>query len=131
MPNTVMEIDTEVSVSEELNTQLISDIDFNIESDIPIMELEADFNISNEFIADVSLSSEQIEFTIDENFVINKSGEGRLPDYLGKYTITPKVKEIVLPTKDKSMLRDITIFQIPYSSVKNSAGGTTITIGLE
>lgn len=54
-----------------------------------------------------------------------------MPQYAGPYQITPRKAEIVLPTKQKSMKDDVTIFQIPYSSVDNPAGGQTVTIGIE
>lgn len=56
---------------------------------------------------------------------------GKYPEYAGRYKITPKVEEIVLPTKNKSLTDNVTIYQIPYSAVENEAGGDTITIGIE
>lgn len=64
--------------------------------------------------------------------VFKEGAEGdRLPEYQGSYKVTPKIEKITLPTKDKSLYEDITVYQIPYSAVKNNAGGNTITIGLE
>lgn len=57
--------------------------------------------------------------------------ESKFPEYVGKYKIIPKVTEIVLPTKNKSLTDNITIFQIPYAATTNDAGGDTITIGIE
>lgn len=54
-----------------------------------------------------------------------------LPNYEGEYQITPKITEQVLETKNKTMLNDVTVFQIPYASVSNPSGGNTVTIGLE
>lgn len=54
-----------------------------------------------------------------------------LPYFDGPYEVTPKVSEIVLGTKNKSMADDVTIFQIPYSEVSNPQGGYTVTIGIE
>lgn len=54
-----------------------------------------------------------------------------LPFYDGEYTIIPKTKDIILPTKSKAMKNDVTIKQIPYKEVQNEGGGSTITIGLE
>ena len=53
------------------------------------------------------------------------------PIYEGSYVVTPRITEQVLDTKNKSLLDDITIFQIPYASVSNPSGGSTVTIGLE
>lgn len=60
-----------------------------------------------------------------------EGGSGSLPWYKGDYEVTPKTTEIVLPTKNKSMKEDVTVFQIPYREVTNPQGGLTVTIGLE
>lgn len=62
---------------------------------------------------------------------VEGGASGKLPYYKGEYEITPKVTEQILETKNKSMKEDITVFQIPYSSVINPSGGQTVTIGLE
>lgn len=49
--------------------------------------------------------------------------------YNGAYKITPKISEQTMPTKDKSMRADITIFSIPYAETTNLGGGYTATIG--
>lgn len=59
------------------------------------------------------------------------SGGGDFPYYTGSYAVIPKIKEQKLATKNKSLVDDVTIFQIPYAEVSNPAGGKTITIGLE
>lgn len=51
--------------------------------------------------------------------------------YDGDYEITPKISETVLHTRQKFMTDDVTIFQIPFSSVTNEQGGQTVTIGIE
>lgn len=61
----------------------------------------------------------------------NGGGTKPLPYYDGDYEVTPRKQEIVLATKNKSMEKDVTVFQIPYSIVKNTQGGLTVTIGLE
>lgn len=71
---------------------------------------------------------EEIEITVSDGI----GGEGgKLPYYKGDYQVTPKVTDVVLPTKNKSMSDDVTVFQIPYKEVDNPQGGTTVTIGLE
>lgn len=83
--------------------------------------------IDNALYVDISVASEteEVEITVSDG-----SG-GRLPTYEGDYSVTPKVSEIVLPTKNKSMTDDVTVFQIPYHEVENPSGGLTVTIGLE
>lgn len=77
------------------------------------------------------LNQENIVDAIVYNKIKGGSGGGRLPDYGGSYSVTPKVTEQVLPTKDRSMLDDITIFQVPFQETDNPSGGKTVVIGLE
>lgn len=53
----------------------------------------------------------------------------RLPEYTGAYTVTPKVFEQSLETKNKSLYEDVTVYEIPLSQVQNPQGGITATIG--
>ena len=54
---------------------------------------------------------------------------GKLPNYTGPYTVIPKVKQDqTLNTKDKSMVDDVVVLEIPYEEVHNVTG-TTFTIG--
>lgn len=48
--------------------------------------------------------------------------------YHGDYEVTPAINEQSLATKDKRMLDDVVIKEIPYAEVTNPAGGTTIII---
>lgn len=58
-------------------------------------------------------------------------GGEKLPPYTGNYEVQPKITEQILKTKNKSMLDDVTVYQIPFKEVSNPEGGTTVTIGLE
>lgn len=49
--------------------------------------------------------------------------------YEGVYDVTPKITEQTMPTKDKTMREDVTIFSIPYAETTNIGGGYTATIG--
>ena len=62
---------------------------------------------------------------------IEGGASGKLPYYKGEYDITPRITEQKLETKNKSMKDDITILQIPCTSVVNPSGGQTVIIGLE
>lgn len=72
-----------------------------------------------------------IEFTDSEEFVID-FGEITYIDhdydpYLGPYEVTPLAfQEQVLPTKDKNMTDDVTVFEIPYDEVTNIHGTTVV-----
>lgn len=88
--------------------------------------LYVDVTVQKEKSVDISVQTEQaIEISVGSN------GGDRFPFYTGNYTVTPVKRQIVLPTKHKSMSDDVTIFQIPYAEVHNESGGLTATIGLE
>lgn len=73
-------------------------------------------------------STVRIDFDVGEEI----GGGGRLPDYDGEYVITPKTsEEQVLPTKNKSMIDDLTVEKVPYEEVTNLGGGLTAVIGFE
>ena len=76
---------------------------------------------------DISMATE----TETISLIVNDGSGEMLPMYDGDYQVTPKVSEIILPTKNKSMADDVTIFQIPYHEAENPSGGITATIGLE
>lgn len=47
--------------------------------------------------------------------------------YEGPYEVTPLAFiEQKLPTKDKNMLDDVTVFEIPYDEVSNPTGTTVV-----
>lgn len=48
--------------------------------------------------------------------------------YDGSYTVTPRSTAQILPTADKIMRNDLTVFKIPYWEVGN-LNGTTVYIG--
>ncbi len=51
--------------------------------------------------------------------------------YTGDYRVTPKVEEQTLSTKEKSMVKDVTVKAIPFFNVSNTSGGRTVYIGSE
>lgn len=54
--------------------------------------------------------------------------EGGGPPYEGEYDVTPKIEEQTLFTKNKTMKKDVTIHEIPYSETTNPEGGKTVNI---
>lgn len=56
-------------------------------------------------------------------------------DYTGPYEVTSftaaplLTTSLVLPTSDKHMLNDVTVYSVPTSEEYNPAGGVTFTIG--
>lgn len=51
--------------------------------------------------------------------------------YEGSYKAVPQVTAQTLETKQKFLINDITICEIPYFDVTNTAGGSTVYIGKE
>lgn len=55
---------------------------------------------------------------------------GMMPDhYEGEYEVTPKVNSQTLETKEKYLVEDVKIKEIPYFDTSNISGGTTVYIG--
>ena len=46
--------------------------------------------------------------------------------YNGPYEVTPKRVDQTLPTKDKTMRSDVTVFEIPYYQTANPYGKTYV-----
>lgn len=72
-------------------------------------------------------TSVRIEFDIG----VEMGTGGRLPDYEGEYTVTPRLVEQVLPTNGKSMNSDLTVEAIGVDRVSNPSGGKTVVIGID
>ena len=51
------------------------------------------------------------------------------PNYIGDYVVIPNVEAQVLPTKNKSLLEDLVVDEIPYAETSNPSGGYTAIIG--
>lgn len=49
--------------------------------------------------------------------------------YDGDYKIIPSITEQILETKNKYLIDNVTVTQIPYHTVSNESGGKTVTIG--
>lgn len=70
---------------------------------------------------------------IDLNFKNYQQGPvlAEEKQYEGEYDVTPKVDSQTLPTKEKYLLKDVTIKGIPFFKVSNEEGGQTVYIGKE
>lgn len=57
------------------------------------------------------------------------------PDYTGDYEVTSfcadplMTSSLVLPTRDRRMLDDVTVYSVPTRETYNAAGGVTFEIG--
>ena len=74
---------------------------------------------------DLETQIQEISFEFNESMA---GGVAPLPYYKGEYSVTPKITEQTLETKNKSMLQDVSISGIPKEETHN-AYGTTLTIG--
>lgn len=85
---------------------------------------------------DVDYSYEEYELIVDDGDaydvdldtvikVVTVTGDM----YEGPYEVTPTLETQMLATRNKTMSDDVTVFEIPYAEVGNTAGGTTATIG--
>lgn len=73
----------------------------------------------------VSESPESVRLGIGTQIVA-----GGAPPYSGEYEVTPQpYADVVLPTRDKLMLNDVTVLEIPYYTTTNDKGGYTAIIG--
>lgn len=54
---------------------------------------------------------------------------GQAEVYEGDYEVIPKVTAQSLPTKEKYMIDDVTVKEIPFFETSNNSGGNTVYIG--
>ena len=73
---------------------------------------------------DLSLISESAEFG-----VFTAIYDYQYPVYTGATIVIPRAEEQVLATKDKTVVQNITVTEIPYTEVSNPLGGLTVSIG--
>lgn len=82
-------------------------------------------------VIQAELDSTAIIETELESIVVIQGNGAELPDYKGKYEITPGIEKQVLQTKNRSMRDNVTIKEIPTYAVSNSEGTTFIIGGIE
>lgn len=51
--------------------------------------------------------------------------------YDGPYEIIPKTEPQILSTREKTMMDDVTVREVPYFEVSNQFGGNTVYIAKE
>lgn len=94
-------------------------------------------DVTAELTGDLDATAEWTDnLEVDADLVnkIRVSHEG-YADYTGDYEVTSftaaplLTTSLVLPTNDKHMLDDVTVYSVPTSEEYNDAGGVTFTIG--
>ena len=90
---------------------------------------DVEFGVSDvEFkIVEFGVSDVEFKITVDGMQIVTTSD---LPPYEGSYMVDALVKApVILPTKGKNMIDDITVNKIRQLEVSNTAGGNTLIIG--
>ena len=90
----------------------------------------------NSFLTDIADAIRSKKGTTDKinasnfaNEIRNISSGGGCEVYKGEYEVIPSVLEQILETKNKYLIDNVTVAQIPYHTVSNESGGKTVTIG--
>lgn len=81
---------------------------------------------NNAIIGNVVINDAVLGGATINGVVINRP---TYPNYEGDYEVTPRVEDIILETKERSMQDDLTILAIPYYETTNLSGGYTAIIG--
>lgn len=83
--------------------------------------------ISSKGLVQGSINSSTIlgDITIGTVKIIRRD----FPNYRGQYVVRPNLSVQVLETKNKSLLRDVVVHEIPYTETSNPSGGYTAIIG--
>lgn len=66
---------------------------------------------------------------IEMKALVDSISLSNIENYDGEYDVIPSVDQQILGTKNKYMIKDVTIREIPFYSVSNSSNGETIIIG--
>lgn len=72
-----------------------------------------------------TLVEEDIRIIIDESLLKTYEAE----PYKGVYDVTPNIFKQTLETKNKRMMDDVRVSEIPFATTTNLSGGFTVIIG--
>lgn len=94
------------------------------------MKIHATFSESEQiFCAETNGEEQHLEADFGQIQTLTEYVGG--DPYEGEYVVTPKVESQTMPTKEKVMLKDVTIKAIPYFETSNTSGGNTVYIAKE
>lgn len=65
-----------------------------------------------------------VAFTDGQIFDVDFGRTAQIVPYDGSYAVTPKVAEQTLPTKERYMNDDVTVYGVPYYQTSNEYGDT-------
>lgn len=80
-------------------------------------------------IINVEFTEIDLKFDMGFEHFQSITGSPNIEYYEGSYTVTPKPEEQTLETKNKYLVEDVVVKDIPYAEVTNNANGITVTIG--
>ena len=89
------------------------------------MKLKVDFDEINSLL-DAKFIQTECTFNVDFGEVVLVKSDDI---YEGDYSVTPRVYQQTLKTKDKLMLDDVLVEVIPLAKTINLSNGYTVTIG--
>lgn len=90
------------------------------------MHLKVRFHPPDEFKVRFEPSEQNIPIKFKQFQQITVKPDVEL--YEGEYNITPDVEAQIIPTANKFLSEDVTVKQIPFFNVGNTAGGSTVYI---
>ena len=123
VPLIVSELPEDVEIGIEDDTKSIS---VNVDDTTTTVSLSV-AGLSEEFKMEVKNDEETILVDIDTVIVV-ATGE----TYTGPYDVIPVADgDILLETKNKHMLDNVKVHEIPYYEVSNPSGGETVYIARE
>ena len=80
----------------------------------------------------------KVVFSADDENMAVKFGQAQpVPEFVGgeiyggPYEVTPKVTAQTIPTKDRVLLEDVIVLEVPVYRVINNSGGMTVYIAKE
>lgn len=71
-----------------------------------------------------------VAFSDSQHFDVDFGGTAQVNPYQGSYEVTPKVAQQTLPTKERYLSKDVTVYGVPRYDTSNEYG-TTVYIASE
>lgn len=135
MPVDILDNEVVVGVTLSSDSALVVDNQedsnsFSVSADISEVSVVAQASEDEELVATMEEESNSFSTSFDISY-----GRYHYEDYTGVYEVTSFLSNtslttsIVLPTNDKHMTDNVTIYSLPTSEEYNDAGGVTFTIG--
>ena len=92
-----------------------------------LIDIPLDFEYSSPVDLDIELDDNEIDIEVEIVCQI-AGGGGEHPIYPGPYAVIPKSRDQSLPTRDKLMVRDVLVEEVPTYETSNQKGYTFIIL---